>query len=320
MKYALGRVAQAGPLLVLVSVAAFGIMHLAPGGPTTVYAHDPLVAGERIAAVRQGMGLDDPWPVQYLRWAWALVRGDWGTSFATGRPVLTSILERVPATLLLMTAAFAIGIGLAVPLGVVAATRQHSRLDHVITAGSVFAWAMPAFWFALMAQFMLAVQLRLFPVAGMHATDAQDALDLARHLVLPAVVLGLTSTAGWSRYLRSSLLEALRQPYVTTGRAKGGGASHVLWRHALPNAMIPMVTLIGLDIPQFFAGSVVIETIFAWPGMGRLFYDALLARDYPVEMGVLMITAALITAGNLAADLVLAALDPRVGRAVRAAA
>jgi peptide/nickel transport system permease protein len=314
---ALSRLAQAVPLLFLVSVAAFGIMHLAPGGPTTAYAHDPLVAGERIAMVRRSMGLDDPLPVQYLRWLRGLVTGDWGYSFATGRPVLTSVLERVPATFALMAAAFTIGIGVAVPLGMVAATHQHSRLDHAITVTSLFAWAMPVFWFALMGQLVLAVHLRLVPVAGMHATDADDFLDFARHLLLPAAVLGLTSTAGWSRYLRSSLLEALGEPYVTTGRAKGGGSRHVLWRHALPNAMLPMVTLIGLDIPQFFTGSVVIETIFAWPGMGRLFTDSLVARDYPVEMGILMIAAGLIILGNLAADLVHSALDPRVRRAAK---
>jgi len=317
--HALSRLAQAAPVLLLVSVAAFGIMHLAPGGPTTVYGHDPLVMGDRVAAVRQSMGLDDALPVQYLRWLWALVRGDWGSSFATGRPVLATILERVPATLALMAAAFAIGVGLAVPLGVAAATHPGSRLDHAITAASLFAFAMPAFWFALMAQLVLAVHLRLLPVAGMHSAGDAGPADLLRHLLLPAAVLGVTSTAPWSRYLRSALLEALRQPYVTTSRAKGGGARHVLWRHALPNAMIPMVTLAGLDIPQFFTGSVVVETIFGWPGMGRLFSDSLLARDYPVEMGVLMIAAALIIAGNLAADLVLARLDPRVRLGARVA-
>jgi peptide/nickel transport system permease protein len=320
MRYAAARVAQAAPLLLLVSVAAFGVMHLAPGGPTTAYTHNPLVSGEQIARIRQAMGLDDPWPVQYVKWLSSLLRGDWGYSFADGRPVLTVIVERVPATLLLMGAAYTIAIALAVPLGILAAVRQYSRLDYALTRASFFAWAMPVFWFALMAQFLLAVHLGLFPVAGMQTTDAGDPLDVLHHLALPALVLGLTSIASWSRYLRSSLLEVLHQPYMATARAKGNSERRALVRHALRNALIPLVTIVGLDIPALFAGAVVTETIFAWPGMGRLFYDSLVARDYPVEMGLLMVTAALILLGNLGADLLTAALDPRIRLGRRAAA
>jgi peptide/nickel transport system permease protein len=303
---------QAVPLLLLVSLAAFAIMHLAPGGPTSAYAHNPLVSGEQIARIRQAMGLDDPWPEQYLRWLGSLLQGGWGYSYADGRPVLTVILERLPATLLLMTAAFAVALLFALPLGVLGAVRQYSKLDHALTFASFFAWAMPVFWFGLAAQFVLAVHLRLVPVAGMHSTDAGDLLDLLHHLILPAVVLGLTNIVSWSRFVRSSLLEVLNQPYVMTARAKGNRESRVVVRHGLRNALIPLVTLMGLDLPQLFTGAVVTETIFAWPGMGRLFFDSLVARDYPVEMGLLMITAALIIAGNLAADLTYAALDPRV--------
>ena len=237
-----------------------------------------------------------------------------------GRPVLTVIVERAPATLLLMATAFAIALALAVPLGVLAAARPGSRLDNALTLTSLFAWAMPVFWFGLMAQSLLAVRLHLFPVAGMHATDAGDPLDLAHHLVLPALVLGLGSIASWSRYLRSSLLEVLGQPYMRTARAKGGSAARALVRHGLRNAVIPLVTVMGLDLPNLFTGAVVTETVFAWPGMGRLFYDSLTARDYPVEMGLLVITASLIIAGNLAADLAYAALDPRIRLGARAAA
>jgi len=312
MRYARARLLQATPLLLLVSVAGFGIMHLAPGGPTTAYTHNPLVSSEHIRRIRLAMGLDDPWQVQYVKWLSSLLRGDWGYSLADGRPVLTVILERVPATLLLMAAAFAVAVALAVPVGAVAALRQYSWVDHALTLLSYFAWAMPVFWLGLLMQFVLAVHLHLVPVAGMHAVGAGDPLDLLHHLVLPALVLGVTSVAGWSRYLRSSLLEVLHLPYMTTARAKGHSARSALLRHGLRNALVPIVTVVGLDVPQFFTGAVVTETIFAWPGMGRLFYDALGARDYAVEMGLLMITAALIILGNLAADLVCAALDPRI--------
>jgi peptide/nickel transport system permease protein len=319
MRHAGRRIAQAAPLLLLVSVGAFAVMHLAPGGPTTAYAHNPLVDGAQIAAIRRSMGLDDPLPVQYVKWLSSLLRGSWGYSLADGRPVLTVILERAPATLLLMTASFAIALTLAVPLGVVAAVRQRSKLDHALTFASFFIWAMPVFWLGLMAQFVLSVHLHLFPVAGIHSTDAGDPLDLAHHLALPALVLGLGSIASWSRYLRSSLLEALGQPYMATARAKGNSERQAMVRHALRNAIIPLVTIVGLDIPHLFTGAVVTETVFAWPGMGRLFYESLVARDYPVEMGLLMVTAALIIAGNLAADLTYAALDPRIRLGARAA-
>ncbi len=320
MGYAARRMAQAVPLLFLVSVGAFVIMHLAPGDPTTGLTHNPLVSGQRIAALRRSMGLDDPLPVQYARWLTGLLRGDWGSSVVDERPVMTVILERTPATLVLMSASFAIALALALPLGILAAVRQRSKLDDALTFASFFAWAMPVFWFGLMAQSVLAVHLRLFPVAGMPATGAGDPLDLLHHLLLPALVLGLGSIASWSRFLRSSLLEVLSQPYMATARAKGNTARRALVRHALRNAVIPLVTIMGLDLPHLFTGAVVTETIFAWPGMGRLFYDSLLARDYPVEMGLLMITAALIIVGNLAADLACAALDPRIRLGARAPA
>jgi len=312
VRYAAARLAQAVPLLFLVSVAGFSLMHLAPGGPTIAYAHNPLVSGAQIASIRRGMGLDDPLPQQYLKWLVSLLRGDWGYSFVDGRSVQVVILERVPSTLLLMTTALAIALALALPLGILAAARRNSILDHVLTVASSVAWAMPVFWLGLLAQFALAVRLRLLPVAGLHSTDDAGMLDLLRHLLLPALVLGLGSIAAWSRLLRSALLEALSQPYVTAARAKGGSRRGVLLRHALRNALSPLVTMMGLDIPQLFAGAVMTETVFAWPGMGRLFYDSLMARDYPVEMGILMITAVLIIAGNLAADIACGALDPRV--------
>jgi peptide/nickel transport system permease protein len=320
MRYALARLIQAGPLLLMASLAGFAVMHAAPGGPTTLYAHNPLVSGDQIAKIRQSMGLDDPWPVQYIKWLTSLLQGNWGYSFASDRPVLPVILERVPATLLLITAAFTIAISLALILGTVAALHQYSRLDHALSFVSFFAWAMPVFWFGLVAQYVFAVHLGLFPVADMNSTGAHDALDLLHHLVLPATVLGLASTASWSRYLRSSLRDAMNQPYMVTARAKGHSERQALTRHGLRNALIPLVTVMGLDVPLLFTGAVVTESIFSWPGMGRLFFESLVARDYPVEMGLLMITAVLIIMGNLAADLLYAALDPRVRLGARAMA
>lgn len=318
MKYTAGRLLQALPLLLLISLASFAIMRAAPGGPLVAYAHNPLVSPGQIARIRASLGLDDPWYLQYWKWLGSILRGDWGYSYQDGRPVLTVILERVPATLLLMSAAFLISVTCALVLGTIAAVRQYSRLDHVLTFGTFFAWAMPTFWFGLMAQLVLAVHFRVFPVAGMHGLNGGP-LDVLYHLILPSIVLGLTSIASWSRYLRSSLLEVLSQPFMTTARAKGNSNQRALFRHALRNGLLPLVTIVGLDVPALFTGAVITETIFAWPGMGRLFYDSLVARDYPVEMGLLMITAVLIIGGNLLADLLYAALDPRIrlgGRAL----
>jgi peptide/nickel transport system permease protein len=318
-QYTVSRILQAIPLLLLVAVASFAVMHLAPGGPMAAYAHNPLVSPGQIAKIRASLGLDDPGYVQFFKWLGSMLRGDWGYSYQDGRPALTVIMERLPATLLLMVAALLIAVTLALVLGVVSAVRQYSKLDYALTFGTFFAWSMPIFWFGLMAQFVLAVHIRLFPVSGIQGIGG-GALDVLHHLVLPSLVLGLGSIASWSRYLRSSLLEVLGQPFVMTARAKGNSERAALYKHAMKNALIPLVTVMGLDVPTLFTGAVITETIFSWPGMGRLFFDSLLNRDYPVEMGILIISAVLIIAGNLLADLLYAVLDPRVRLGARAAA
>ncbi|MGH7881316.1 MAG: ABC transporter permease [Candidatus Dormibacteraceae bacterium] len=311
-KYTCRRIAEAIPLLFLVSLASFFIMHLAPGGPLAAYAHNPLVSPGQIAKLKAELGLDDPWYVQYLKWLSALLQGNWGLSYQDGRPVLAVISERLPATLLLMGAALLISVGLALPIGIFSALRRYSKLDYTFTLGSFFAWAMPTFWFGLMAQFVLAVHLGLFPVSGFRGIGGGGPWDILHHLILPSLVLGLTSIASWSRFLRSSLLEVLVQPFMMTSKAKGNSGSTTLFRHALPVALLPLITIMGLDIPALFTGAVITETIFSWPGMGQLFFASLNARDYPVEMGLLIITSSLIIGGNLVADLGYALLDPRI--------
>lgn len=306
------RALQACILLFLVSLVSYGIMNVAPGGPLAVYLHNPQVTPERIELLRHQLGLDRPWYLQYAAWLGGIARGQWGYSYYTGRPVLEMIAERLPATLLLMLSSFVLAIALAFPLGVFAATHKYSWADNLLSFGSFFAWAMPTFWFGLMLQLVLAVQLRLLPVAGMHEIGSTSPLDLLRHLVMPAAVLGLGSIASWSRYLRSSVLEALGQDYVRTAHAKGLPRRRVLNRHVLRNSMIPIVTLMGLDLHALFSGAVITESIFGWPGMGRLFLAALNNRDYPLQMAGLMLSASLLILGNLLADLTYAALDPRI--------
>jgi peptide/nickel transport system permease protein len=310
--YITRRALQACVLLFFVSLVSYGIMNVAPGGPLAVYLHNPQVTPEKIELLRHQLGLDLPWHLRYLTWLGGIAQGHWGFSYYTGRPVLEMIGERLPATFTLMLSAFAMAIALAFPLGVFAATHKYSWGDNLLSFGSFFAWAMPTFWFGLMLQLVLGVQLRLLPVAGMHEIGSSSAADLLRHLVMPAMVLGLGSIASWSRYLRSSVLEVLGQDYVRTARAKGLPRQRVLGRHVLRNSMIPIVTLMGLDLHVLFSGAVITESIFGWPGMGRLFLSALNNRDYPLQMAGLMISASLLIVGNLLADLTYAALDPRI--------
>ncbi|HEX9246522.1 MAG TPA: ABC transporter permease [bacterium] len=310
--YIAKRMIQAGALLLLVSLVAYAIMNLAPGGPLAVYLHNPQVTPERIDLLRHQLGLDRPWYVQYAAWLRGLVGGHWGDSYYTGRPVLEMIAERLPATITLMSSAFVLAMALSFPIGVLAATHKYSWGDNVLSFGSFFVWAMPAFWFGLMLQMTFAVRWHLLPVAGMHEIGNTSAGDLLRHLVMPAAVLGVGSVASWSRYLRSGMLEVLGQDYVRTAFAKGLPRRRVLNRHVLRNSLIPIVTIMGLDLSVLFSGAVITESIFGWPGLGRLFLAALNNRDYPLQMAGLMISAALLIFGNLLADLTYAALDPRI--------
>lgn len=310
--YVAQRTVQAAVLLLLVSLVGYAIMNLAPGGPLAVYVHNPQVTPEKIDLLRHQLGLDRPWYLRYVTWLAGLATGHWGYSYYTGRPVLDMIGERLPATFMLMLSAFVLAIALSFPLGVLAATRKYSWPDHLLSFGSFFVWAMPTFWLGLMLQMTLAVRWHLLPVAGMHDIDTRSAADLLRHLAMPAIVLGIGSIASWSRYLRSGMLEVMGQDYVRTAYAKGLPARRVINRHVLRNSLIPIVTIMGLDLHVLFSGAVITESIFGWPGMGRLFLAALNNRDYPLQMAGLIISSALLIVGNLLADLTYAALDPRI--------
>ncbi|HKV45308.1 MAG TPA: ABC transporter permease [bacterium] len=310
--YVAKRAVQAGVLLFLVSLVGYAIMSLAPGGPLAVYLHNPQVTPDKIDLLRRQLGLDQPWFLRYGLWLGGLLRGHWGYSYYTGRPILAMIGERLPATITLMLSAFVLALVLSFPLGIIAATHKYSWGDTFLSFGSFFVWAMPTFWFGLMLQMTFAVRWRLLPVAGMHDIGNGSGLDLLRHLAMPAVVLGVGSVASWSRYLRSAMLEVWGQDYVRTAFAKGLPWRRVVNRHVLRNSLIPIVTIMGLDLHVLFSGAVITESIFGWPGMGRLFLSALNNRDYPLQMAGLMISAALLILGNLLADLTYAALDPRI--------
>jgi peptide/nickel transport system permease protein len=240
------------------------------------------------------------------------VRGDLGVSFSTTRPVTEMITERLPATLELMGAAFLLAAMLAFGLGVLSAVRQYSWFDHLGTGVSFVGIAMPVFWFALILQLVFGVWLGWLPVAGTETVGASSLGDHLRHLILPAFVLSFRYVAGWSRYLRSSMLDTLRLDFVRTARAKGLSEGVVVWGHALRNALIPVVSVMALNLAGLFSGAVITETIFAWPGIGRMFVQAMFSRDYPLLMGILMLGSTMVVIFNLLADVVYGLLDPRV--------
>jgi len=307
------RVLQAIPLLIGVSVIGFGLMHLAPGGPLAIYTLNPTITAQDIERIKIIFGLDQPVHVQYFKWAAGMFTGNWGYTFFGGRPVLGVIVERLPATMLLMGSALSIAILLGMTVGMIGAVRRYSVWDYLATTGALVALSFPTFWFGLMAIFVFAVDLRWLPSGGMYELGEEgNVVDLLRHLILPTLVLALVITATYSRYARSSFLEVLHQDYMRTARAKGLRLRERLFRHAFPNAVKPLIALLGTDLPVLFSGALVTESIFGWPGMGRLFVDALTMKEYPILMGMIMFTAFFVILGNLLADIAIALLDPRV--------
>ena len=310
--YTIRRLVGAVPLLLGVAVLSFLFMHFAPGGPDALFARNARMTAEQLEAIRHNMGLDQPGYVQLWRWVSNLARGDLGTSYSQYRPVSQVIWEVFPNTVLLMGSGLVIALVLSLVFGIAAARRPFGLFDNVTSFVSYFGLAMPVFWFGLMLQILFAVQLGWLPSAGMTSPLGGGLLDVARHLALPAFTIAIGSIAGWSRYIRSSTVEQLQQDYVRTARAKGIEENRVVAGHVLRNALIPFVTVVAIDVPLYLTGSVLTETVFSWPGMGRLFYDSLTVRDYPVLMGILILGAVLIVLGNLLADLLYGLLDPRI--------
>ena len=310
--YVLRRLLGAIPLLLAISAICFGLMHAAPGGPLARMMENPRVRPEDIAAMRKNLGLDRPVPVQYAMWVGRSIRGDFGNSYVTGQPVLGMIKERLPATLELMLTAFGCSLVVGIGIGIVTGLRRATRIDYAATLLAFIGISLPVFWLGLMAQVVFGLWLDWLPVTGrMNAGDGSFP-DRLVHLVLPVLVLSLLYVSSWSRYMRGTLIEVMSQDYIRTARAKGLSGRTVVLRHAVRNALIPVVTIMCLQIPGLFTGAIITEAIFAWPGMGRLFYDGIQKGDYPRLMAILMISSALIVLFNLIADILYGILDPRI--------
>lgn len=315
-RYIIRRILQAIPLLILVSIFMFAMIHLMPGGPDQVIFNPHLSAAGR-AQLRARFGLDDPIPVQYLKWFGNALTGDFGFSFVTNLPVTTILGQRFPATLELFGYAMLFALIVAVLLGILSGVRQGTITDYVVTTVSYFGVSMPIFLFALFGQYLFGVALHWLPVSGMNTVGYTLApidafVDHVEHLILPMLVLSITFIAAWSRYLRSSMVETVKQDYMRTARAKGVSSGGMLFRHALRNALIPLVTVVAIDMGAVAGGATITETIFAWPGMGQLFFQSLQARDYPVLLAMLMLGAFFVISFNLIADVLYGVLDPRI--------
>jgi peptide/nickel transport system permease protein len=312
-RYLLRRLVQTVPLLLGISIVAFVLLQAIPGDPTVAYYGSSTVSAKDLARIREDLGLDRPLPVQYLSWLGQFLRGDWGVSYVSGRPVLEVVFDRVPATLTLMGAALAVSVLAAIPLGLLAAVRQYSWVDYGLTFASFVGLSLPIFWVGLMLIVIFSLQLGWFPSGGMGPPGEQpDLVERIRYLTLPALSLALVQIGFFTRYLRASMLDVLGKDFIRFGRARGLPARRLYLRHGFRNAAIPFVTVVALHIPDYLIGALVVETIFSWPGTGRLFWESATRFDYPVLMGVLVLASLVVVVSNLMADLAYGLLDPRI--------
>lgn len=315
--YLFKRLAQIVPIILIIVVVNFFLVHLAPGDPIVYIVGDAPVSEEIVAQLREKLGLDKPLLQQLVIYLWNVAQGDFGYSYVAREPVLAVIMHRLPATLLLTVTQYILAIIAGLFLGVVSAKRQGETADTAITLLSVLGYAVPVFWLGQMLVLIFAHQLGIFPSQGMYSlrydmTPLAAAADVAWHLVLPCITLAVFNLALIARLTRANMLQSLRLEFVMFARSKGISETAVVYRHALRNAVLPVVTIIGLNIKTLITGAVLTETVFAWPGIGRLTYEALTARDYPVLMAMFIFVGILVVVANLVTDLAYAYLDPRI--------
>jgi peptide/nickel transport system permease protein len=315
-QFVLRRVLIAIPVLIGVTLLSYLLVDLAPGDPVTAFI-DPVTRAELgeewVELRREQLGLNDPVVVRYLLWLREVLQGNLGYSLISGQAVAAQIGDRLGPTALLMGTALLIGTLIGIPLGLLSAVRQYSVLDYLTTVAGFLTISTPSFFLGLSLMYLFAVRWRALPTSGMRSLGQEDStVDLIRHMILPATVLALAHTPLMMRYARSTMLEVLRQDYVVTARAKGLRERAVLLGHAFRNALIPLITVLGLSLPELLSGAVITETIFQWPGMGMLAVRAVSARDYPLILGTILVTATMVLLSNLLADLLYGVADPRI--------
>lgn len=315
--FLLQRLMQALLLLLIVSMIGFAILHLAPGGPMSQFAAGGEMTQEDLDRIAEQLGLNRALPVQYAEWLWRMLRGDWGVSYRDQQPVLHIIAGHLGATFELMITSTLLAMLIGAWIGIIGAVNRYSLFDGIATIGTMIALSIPTFWFGLVVIYVFSVGLGWLPSGNRFTIGDGSFLNRLHHLIGPCIVLALVSTAVWSRYMRSSMLDVINQDFVRTARAKGLPERRILMTHVLRNALLPMITITGLHVPSLLSGALVTETVFTWPGMGRLFLDSISYRDYPVVMGILMFTAVMVLLGSLLADLLYGVADPRIAMSGR---
>lgn len=310
-KYIVKRILGLIPVLLLVSIFSYMIIQAAPGDPVDNYVR-PGMTQEQIEAVKEEYGLNGNIAQQYLNWLTHVLKGDLGTSIYKHRPVTELIAERLPATLMMMGAALLISLVISIPLGLWAGLHKNKLADKVISVITYLGISVPPFWFAMILVLFFALQLHWFPTGGMRTVNVNTTADLLWHLVLPSIVLSLNNMATFTKYIRSNTISQLEEDYVITAISKGTSKNKILFKHVLKNCLLPIITLIGINIAGLVCGSFVIENVFSWPGIGRLAMEAIGNRDYPVIMGYTMFSCLILVIGNLVADILYAVADPRI--------
>lgn len=299
------------PMLFFISIISFILMQMAPGDPLQAYI-TPQMNPDDIERIRQSMGLDQPIIVQYFRWLINALQGNLGYSMVSHRPVIQVIVERIPNTLIITVTALVISILVAIPVGLYAGYKKNSIIDNILNVTSYIGISIPSFWFAMILIYIFSVKLGLLPSVGMRTAGVDTTIDLLKHMVMPVIVLSYYNLCVFTRYIRSSTIGQLREDYVLTQRAYGATTKEILFKHVLKNTLLPVITIFAMALPQLVTGAFITETIFGWPGMGQLGVNAIFGYDYPVVMGITMISSLMLILGNLLADLLYQLVDPRI--------
>lgn len=312
-KYILKRLLQAIPLLFFITLISYLIIALAPGDPVMMFVNPEKIGHANLPLIRHNLGLDKPVPVRYIIWLKNLLKGDFGTSFFSGRPVLSVLLQALPNTIILSVAAMLLSVLVAIPAGIISAVKKGKAVDYFFSVLSYIGISIPSFWFSLMLLLLFGAKLHWLPIGGMRENyDHFDLVDRLRHLVIPAVVLGMGGMSTYMRFMRGAMLEVINQDFVRTARSKGLSERVVILKHVLRNALLPLITLLGFMIPDLIGGAAIVESVVSWPGVGRIIIDANFKRDYPILMGDLVFIAVLVVIGSLVADVLYGVADPRI--------
>jgi peptide/nickel transport system permease protein len=311
IKLIIKRIIQAIPMLLFVSIVSFMLIQLAPGDPVEAFV-TPKMSPADIERIRHNMGLDKPIIIQYFMWIKNIFKGDFGYSYINHRPVLDQIMERLPATVGLGGASLMVALIVSIPLGLIAGVNKNKFIDNVLNIISYIGISIPSFWFAMMLIYIFSLKLNLLPSMGMHTIGVNSFGDIIKHGIMPCIVLSFGNISEIMRYIRSNTISQLGEEYVTIQYAFGSNKTKILFNHILKNVLLPVITILGMSLPQLVAGAFITETVFGWPGMGRLGINAIFSFDYPIIMAITMISSLLLIVGNLIADILYGFVDPRI--------